>query len=378
MKRVLVVIGTRPEAIKLAPVIRAIASGTEDFEVEVCSTGQHAEILDSALSIFGIEVDYQLDALRSGQSLSSLTENLLSLLTPLYRKKSFSMTLVHGDTTTAFVASLVSFYSGVPIGHVEAGLRTHNLTAPFPEEFNRRAISVVADLHFAPTELARTNLLHEGVDSDKIYVVGNTVVDALRLLQSSGNFPNDLGEVRSQFSSSRGSQVDSDFVLITLHRRENLGKNLDQVCEAIQKASLDLPQIMFVFVVHPNPQISLKLRKYLGDRDNVSLLESQPYPRFVHLMSKAKLILTDSGGVQEEAVSLGKKVLVMREASERPEGISIGLIEVAGTDVEVLRKKIAEQLGRPAGPAVALENSVYGDGNASPRVAEIIRKVLYE
>ena len=376
MKRVLVVVGTRPEAIKLAPVIRALTSSSGEIEVEVCSTGQHAEILESALSVFGIEVHHQLDALRPGQSLSSLTEMLLSLLPPLYQKNSYSMTLAHGDTTTAFVASLVSFYSGVPVGHVEAGLRTHNLTAPFPEEFNRRAIAVLANLHFAPTELARNNLLAESVEAGKIHVVGNTVVDALRLLQSADDLSLEFNKMEAPVPLGSGFKWDSDFVLITIHRRENSGKRVVQVSEAVRRASFDLPQITFLFVVHPNPKISQTLKNQLGDCKNVQFLEPQPYPIFVQLMSKAKLVLTDSGGVQEEAVSLGKMVLVMRDASERPEGISAGLIEVAGTDAEALREKIVEHVARPVGPAVALENSVYGDGNASPRIAKIIRKAL--
>lgn len=377
MHTVVVFMGTRPEGIKLAPVIRALDTDP-NLDVKVVNTGQHREMLAQVVDLFGVRVDLDLQVMSPGQSLAELTARLISGVDEVLDSTAADLALVQGDTTTVLAASLACFYRHVPLGHVEAGLRTQNLRSPFPEEANRVVASVLAEHHFAPTTGARDNLLAEGVDESRVHVTGNTVIDAL-LLEVTRQ---ESDQVRRDIQRSLGGHLDPDwasspFVLITGHRRESFGSGFGRICDAIGRLAERFADHRFIYPVHLNPNVQEPVRRILGDLPNVDLIPPQPYAEFVALLQGCRLVLTDSGGVQEEAPSLGKPVLVMRDTTERPEGIEAGVVELVGTEVDrivdcttrlLTHEDDYERMSRAANP--------YGDGRASQRIAAIVRQAL--
>ncbi|MDB4734018.1 UDP-N-acetylglucosamine 2-epimerase (non-hydrolyzing), partial [Planctomycetota bacterium] len=327
---VLLVFGTRPEAIKMAPVHRALAQDPR-FRVRVCVTAQHREMLDQVLELFGIEPEYDLDLMRPGQDLSAITGSVLEGLKGVLEEAAPDYVLVHGDTTTTMAASLAAYYARVPVGHVEAGLRTGDIYSPWPEEMNRRLTGSIATLHFAPTEAARANLLREGVDDARIAVTGNTVIDALLTMVERARAGGE-GEFSERFE---GIDLDRRLVLVTGHRRENFGGGFERICQALAELSRT-PDVEIVYPVHLNPNVQEPVHRILGSLPNVHLIAPQEYLPFLFLMDRAHLIITDSGGIQEEAPSLGKPVLVMRDTTERPEAVEAGTVRLVGTDAKVI------------------------------------------
>ena len=363
MKTVLSVIGTRPEAIKMAPVILEIERQATRARSVVCVTGQHRQMLDQALRLFDIRPDHDLALMLPDQSLAGLTARLFSALDPVVRDVRPDWVLAQGDTTTVFVAAVVAFYNGVPFGHVEAGLRTGDKRSPFPEEINRRLADAVADLYFAPTRSARQALLSEGVDDAAIRVTGNTVIDAL------------MSVARRELDESEGELArvpkGGRLVLITAHRRESFGEPFRELCLAIRDlAERFAPAgVTFVYPVHLNPNVRGPVLEILAGRDNVCLIEPLDYVSIVHLMKRAALILTDSGGIQEEAPSLGVPVLVMRDKTERPEGVEAGVVKLVGTTRETIVNEATRLLTDPAAhAAMATGVNPYGDGHAAERI----------
>jgi UDP-N-acetylglucosamine 2-epimerase (non-hydrolysing) len=365
MRKIMVVFGTRPEAIKLAPVIAELKK-RGIFKVVVVVTAQHREMLDQVLSLFNIVPDYDLDIMQPEQSLFDITDRALEGLKKVLIQEKPDLLLVQGDTTTTFVAALAAFYLKIPVGHVEAGLRTFDKHRPFPEEINRRLTTVLTDLHFAPTEQAKLNLLAEGVPKETIYVTGNTVIDAL------------LATVRDgyEFNHPILSQIDfSSYktLLVTAHRRESWGEPLSAICEAIKEIIATQPDVCVVFSVHLNPEVQRTVNTLLDGEDRVFLVDPMDYEPFVQLMGKAHLILTDSGGIQEEAPSLGKPVLVLRELTERPEAVEAGTVKIVGRDTErIVSETIKLIRNSTAYEKMAQAINPYGDGRASQRIADII------
>jgi UDP-N-acetylglucosamine 2-epimerase (non-hydrolysing) len=368
MKKVLVVIGTRPEAIKLAPVVHALAARPGAFETAVCLTGQHREMLAQAVDHFDLPIAHDLGLMRAGQTLAALTAALVTGVAGVVERLCPHVLLVQGDTTTAFAASLVAYYNGVEVGHVEAGLRSGKKRSPFPEEMNRRLVSVLADHHFAPTERARRALLDEGIDERRVLVTGNTVIDALFYIRRKiAASPPPLGALEPVVASGRR------MVLITGHRRESFGEGFQRICEAIRDLSRRFAEVAFVYPVHLNPNVQEPVRRILGGLPNVHLGDPLSYLPFVRLMEAAHVILTDSGGIQEEAPSLGKPVLVMREVTERPEGVEAGNALLVGTDRERIVREVSRLLeDESAWQAMARVNNPYGDGRAAERIAEYL------
>jgi UDP-N-acetylglucosamine 2-epimerase (non-hydrolysing) len=373
-KTVLVVFGTRPEAIKLAPVIRELQSRREEFRTVVCTTGQHREMLAQMLAVFGLQPDYDLGVMKPGQSLTEVTTAVMIGMDQLFRQLPVDMVLVQGDTTTAFAAALEAFYHRIPVGHVEAGLRTLDKYNPFPEEINRRLVSPVADLHFAPTMVARDNLLAEGFNAEKIFVTGNTVIDALLYM-------------RSQIEANPGMVPDlrlgnisrENLIVVTAHRRENFGGGLEQICQAIASLARSRRGIEIVYPVHLNPNVTGPVHQLLGGLSNVHLLPPLDYVSFVSLMGQAKILLTDSGGIQEEGPALGKPVLVMREVSERPEAITAGSAWLVGTDSERIVRAVNTLLDDPATYAGMVNRpNPFGDGTAAVQIVDCLEKTLLE
>jgi UDP-N-acetylglucosamine 2-epimerase (non-hydrolysing) len=370
MKKVMVVFGTRPEAIKMAPLI-GLLKLDPGFETIVCVTAQHREMLDQVLEVFSIIPDYDLDLMTVGQSLSALSADILNQLTPIFNAVSPDLVLVHGDTTTTLMASLAAFYCGIEIGHVEAGLRTGNLKSPWPEEANRKLVSTLASFHFAPTVLSKKNLTSEGVEKSKIFVVGNTVVDALFLaLEKIESSPSIRAASESRFSMlSKNRKI----VLITGHRRENFGGGFLEICAAIKRLANRFQDVDFVFPVHLNPNVKSPVNIRLGGLKNVILIEPLEYLSFVYLMSKCDIILTDSGGIQEEAPSLGKPVLVMRDTTERPESIEAGTVILTGANKEQIVESVSTLLTNvDIYGEMSSAHNPYGDGQASERIISII------
>jgi UDP-N-acetylglucosamine 2-epimerase (non-hydrolysing) len=369
MKTILNVIGTRPEAVKMAPIVLGLGR-TPGVRSHVCVTAQHRELLDQTLEAFGIAVDTDLDLMRPGQTIASLTARAIEALDALYGDLAPDLVLVQGDTTTVFCATLAAFYRGIPVGHVEAGLRTGDLRAPWPEEANRVLTTRLAALHFAPTARARENLLGEGVAPEAAFVTGNTGIDALFLV---------LRRLRDRPDPDPAApwrRPGSRPVLITAHRRENFGDRLVALCQAIADLAGRFPDVPFVYPVHPNPNVRTVVRSVLGDRSdprlaaaNVHLIEPLAYPQFVGLMADCALILTDSGGVQEEAPSLGKPVLVLRDTTERPEAVEAGTVQLVGTDRERIVGAATTLLTDPDAYArMTRRHNPYGDGHAAGRI----------
>lgn len=365
MIRVLTVFGTRPEAIKLAPVIRALQDDSTRFLSRVCVTAQHRQMLDQALNTFGVKADYDLDLMRHGQSPACVAGTILTTLPAIIEKAEPNLLIVQGDTITTFAAAFAAYLSRVPVAHVEAGLRTGDLDHPFPEEMSRILTSRVTSLHFAPTVSAKNALLAEGVDEDRIFVTGNTVIDSLLMcVNPSHEF------VASELSALR---ADEPIVLVTTHRRESFGKPLENTCRAIRTLAGEYSHHQFVIPVHPNPNVREQVFGILSDLPNVLLCKPLEYVDFVNLMARARLILTDSGGVQEEAPSLNVPVLVMRETTERPEGIASGNARLVGTKRESIIEATRNLLeNKDVHAAMAHAENPYGDGTAARQIVEII------
>ena len=363
--KVMCVFGTRPEAIKMAPVVMELSKRNE-IEPIVVLTGQHREMLDQVMSLFKLSSDNDLNIMQSKQTLTDITVNVLSKIEPVLIEKKPDILLVQGDTTTAFIASLAAFYNKIPVGHIEAGLRTDNKYDPFPEEMNRRLASVIADLHFAPTAEARQNLLNCGISDEKIYLTGNTVVDALYYILKYDNIKLPDEFVKRHKTANR-------IIFTETHRRENLGEPMEDICKALKKLASDFEDIEIVFSVHKNPLVRDVVYKYLKNTERVILLEPVDYPVMIKLMEESFFVLTDSGGLQEEAPSLGKPVLVLRKNTERPEGIRAGTARLVGTNTEnvynqaslLLKDKNEYELMAKAG-------NPYGDGLASERIVDLI------
>jgi len=368
--KVLTVFGTRPEAIKMAPLVRFFSNQTE-LESRVCVTAQHRQMLDQVLDLFEIFPDYDLDIMRPGQNLYSITADILQGIAQTYEEFDPDCVLVHGDTSTTFAASLAAFYKRIPIGHVEAGLRTGNIYSPWPEEANRKLTTVLARLHFAPTEESKANLLAEGVPEKQIIVTGNTVIDAL--LSVEAKIKNDLKINRNLAARFSFLREDAKLVLITGHRRENFGDGFERICAAIHVLANLFPEIDFVYPVHLNPNVRKPVQTFLSGISNVHLLDPLEYLPFVYLMMRSHLILTDSGGVQEEAPSLGKPVLVMRDTTERPEAVAAGTVKLVGTSMEKIVEGVSVLLSsKVAYNQMSFAHNPYGDGFACERIAHAI------
>lgn len=368
--KILLVFGTRPEAIKMAPVYTALKEA-QGMEVRLCVTGQHRQMLDQVLDLFQIKPDFDLNLMKPGQDLSDVTSNVLLGMREVYKQWLPDMVLVHGDTTTTLGASLSAYYARVKIGHVEAGLRTGNKYAPWPEEVNRRVTGVLADVHFAPTAQSRSNLLAEGVDNSAVFVTGNTVIDAL--LQVVDRIRQDA-ELRKAHQA-RFSFLDPSkrMVLVTGHRRENFGQGFEDICHALATLARR-GDVQVVYPVHLNPNVQAPVTRILANEPNVHLLEPQDYLPFVYLMDQSTLIITDSGGVQEEAPSLGKPVLVMRDTTERPEAVDAGTVRLVGTQRDQIISAANELLDDPAAyELMSRAHNPYGDGHASRRIADVLQ-----
>ena len=365
--KVLTVAGTRPEAIKLCPVIMELRQRTAEFESVVCVTAQHREMLDQVLDLFEVQPDFDLNIMAPGQSLADVTARAVSGLDKVIQQVQPDVVLVQGDTTSAFCGALAAHYQKCRIGHVEAGLRTGNLFSPFPEEANRRLIGRIADLHFAPTPHAKKALLDEGVDPDLVHLTGNTVIDALlwvreRVRQTPPVLPEPVVQINGH-----------PMVLVTGHRRESFGDGFQNICHAIREVAESFSEVHFVYPVHLNPAVRKPVNQILADHERIHLIEPLTYEPFVWLMDRATVVLTDSGGVQEEAPSLGKPVLVMRETTERPEGVESGNAILTGTSRSRIVDSLSELLATPAKrDAMAMIANPYGDGTASRQIADIL------
>ncbi|EPF1298188.1 non-hydrolyzing UDP-N-acetylglucosamine 2-epimerase [Klebsiella michiganensis] len=369
--KVLTVFGTRPEAIKMAPLVHALAKDPH-FEAKVCVTAQHREMLDQVLKLFSIVPEYDLNIMQPGQGLTEITCRILEDLKPVLESFKPDVVLVHGDTTTTMAASLAAFYQRIPVGHVEAGLRTGDLSSPWPEEGNRTLTGHLATYHFAPTETSRQNLLRENIADNRITVTGNTVIDALfwvrdRVLSDEA-LHNELTQ-RYPFLAN-GKKM----ILVTGHRRESFGRGFEQICHALAEIAANNPDVQIVYPVHLNPNVSEPVKRILGHVENVILIEPQDYLPFVWLMNRAWLILTDSGGIQEEAPSLGKPVLVMREMTERPEAVSAGTVCLVGTDSQRIVNEVTRLLqDESAYQAMSRAHNPYGDGHACHRILSALK-----
>ena len=370
-RRVLCVVGTRPEAIKMAPVVHALEDIDGDVEVGLALTGQHDELVDEVLRIFGLRPDFDLAIMRAGQSLADVGRECLARLGPVLDAWRPDLVLVEGDTASVFFGALTAYLHGVPVGHVEAGLRTGNLRSPFPEEGYRRMATVIADLHFAPTPGARENLLREGIPEERIHVTGNTVVDALLQVTDRRAPPKSLA--LQNLSTDR----EPPFALLTAHRRESFGAPLERVFDAILELLGRHPTLQVVYPVHPNPEVQGPARRILSGHPRVHLLAPLTYSDLVWTLAHAELVLTDSGGIQEEAPTFGTPVLVLREVTERPEGVEAGLAELVGTDAEKIIPAALRLLGRPREARErAQARNPYGDGTAGRRIAEVAAAFL--
>lgn len=377
-KKIMLVFGTRPEAIKMAPLYHALKAQPDEFETVLCVTAQHRQMLDQVLKVFDITPDIDLNLMTPGQDLFDVTAAVLKGMRNVLEAHQPNALLVHGDTSTTLAAAMAGFYFGVPVGHVEAGLRTHDLQAPFPEEFNRQVVSKLTKWHFAPTEFSQRNLLAEGVPQISITVTGNTVIDALFWVL--GRLDKDAAR-RQELEVFLNEQLDFDwqgqrFVLMTGHRRENFGVGFLQICHALKELAACYPTVRFVYPVHLNPNVQQPVNAILADVQNVHLISPLDYEPFVYLLKHSHIVLTDSGGIQEEAPSLGKPVLVMREVTERPEAVAAGTVRLVGADRSRIVANVAELLDNQACyDAMARAHNPYGSGNACARIVSILRNI---
>ena len=384
MKIIMLVFGTRPEAIKMCPLVKEFQKRTEEFKTIVCVTGQHREMLDQVLKIFDVKPDIDLNIMKQGQDLYDVTSKVLLGMRDVLKEVQPHVVLVHGDTTTSTAAALAAFYQQIPVGHVEAGLRTHNIYSPWPEEMNRQITSRIASYNFSPTTLSRQNLLDEGVVADRIFVTGNTVIDALHMVVNKIKCDNGLSQILEKQIFAHGYDMgrisqDRRMVLITGHRRENFGEGFIHICKAIQTLSQRFPNVDFVYPMHLNPNVRKPIHEVFGEQldglGNMFFIEPLEYVEFVYLMEKSSIVLTDSGGIQEEAPGLGKPVLVMRDTTERPEALEAGTVKLVGTDFNKIVTEVSmlleddnayEKMSKAVNP--------YGDGMACGRiVAEFLK-----
>ena len=365
MKKVMIVFGTRPEAIKMCPLIEELKKSSK-FETIVCVTGQHREMLQQVLDVFSIVPDYDLDIMKEGQTLYSITTTILDKIKPILETERPDIVLVHGDTTTTFATSLAAFYSSTKIGHVEAGLRTYNLQSPFPEEFNRQAVSIVSDFNFAPTEQAKRNLLQESKKEATIFVTGNTAIDALRTT------------ITESYTHPILEWVgDSKLILLTAHRRENLGVPMENMFRAVKRVLAEHNDVKILYPIHKNPKVREIAHKIFGNENRIKLIEPLEVIDFHNFMKRSYMILTDSGGVQEEAPSLGKPVLVMRDSTERPEGVESGTLKLVGTKEETIYNEFTTLLtDQNLYNQMSKASNPYGDGFASARIVQILEDYL--
>ena len=361
MKKVMLVFGTRPEAIKMCPLVNELKT-RKGIETIVCVTGQHRQMLDQVLEAFQVEPDYDLSIMKDRQTLFDVTTNILNRIKAVLEEVQPDVVLIHGDTSTTFVTALACFYLQIPVGHVEAGLRTYNIYSPYPEEFNRQAVSIISAYNFAPTELSKENLLREGKNPDTIYVTGNTAIDALKTTVREDYTHPDL-------EWAKGSRL----IMITAHRRENLGEPMKHMFRAIRRVCDEHPDIKAIYPIHMNPVVREIADSILGDDERIRIIEPLDVLDFHNFLSRSYLILTDSGGIQEEAPSLGKPVLVMRDTTERPEGIKAGTLKLVGTDEEVIYQNFKQLLeDEEAYRAMSTASNPYGDGFACRRIADIL------
>ena len=385
MKTIMSVFGTRPEAIKMAPLVKELAKHTDRFRSVVCVTGQHRQMLDQVLRIFDIQPDYDLDIMQQGQDLYDVTSRVLLGMRDVLRRARPDIVLVHGDTTTSTAAALAAFYEQIPVGHVEAGLRTHDIYSPWPEEMNRQITGRIATYHFSPTPLSRANLTAEGVADEKIVVTGNTVIDALYMvvdkIKSDESLDAELGNVLREAGYDPARLSDGRrMVLITGHRRENFGEGFINMCRAIKHLTERYPEVDFVYPMHLNPNVRKPIHEVFGEDltnlGNMFFIEPLEYLSFVYLMEKADVVLTDSGGIQEAATGLGKPVLVMRDTTERPEALSAGTVRLVGTDYDRIVGEVSRLLDdESAYEAMSRAVNPYGDGKACGRIIEALDRV---
>ena len=375
MKKVLLVFGTRPEAIKMAPLVKELQKDKVNFDTKVCVTAQHREMLDQVLELFQIIPDYDLNTMKPGQDLYEVTSNILIKIKPILEDFDPDLVLVHGDTATTFATSLAAYYQKIKIGHIEAGLRTGNLHSPWPEEGNRRLTGALTDYHFSPTDTSRKNLLNEGVNNASIFVTGNTVIDALQLVVNRINNDKTLKlKIENTIIQSGFKALDSKFILVTGHRRENFGQGFLNICEALKVLAENNLDINILYPVHLNPNVRKPVQELLSNIGNIKLVEPFQYEEFIYLMSKTYLILTDSGGIQEEAPSLGKPVLVMRDTTERPEAVKAGTVKLVGSNKDNIVKEVQYLLSNAdAYQSMSRSHNPYGDGNASNKILEILK-----
>ena len=357
----MLVFGTRPEAIKMCPLVNELKK-RKNIETIVCVTGQHRQMLDQVLEAFSVVPDYDLSIMKDKQTLFDVTVNILERIKTVLEETKPDVVLVHGDTSTTFVTALACFYLQIPVGHVEAGLRTYNIYSPYPEEFNRQAVSIISQYNFAPTELSKQNLLKEGKAPDSIYVTGNTAIDALKTT------------VRADYTHPELDWAkDSRLIMITAHRRENLGEPMRHMFKAIRRVMDEHPDVKAIYPIHMNPVVREIAQEYLGDDDRIHIIEPLDVLDFHNFLSRSYLILTDSGGIQEEAPSLGKPVLVMRDTTERPEGIAAGTLKLVGTEEETIYKEFSRLLSdKTEYDAMSKASNPYGDGHACERIADIL------
>lgn len=379
----MLVFGTRPEAIKIAPLVKEFQARASEFDTIVCVTGQHREMLKQVLELFDIKPDYDLEIMKEGQDLYDVTTRVLLGMREVLKKTKPDVVLVHGDTTTSTAAALAAFYQQIPVGHVEAGLRTHNIYSPWPEEMNRQLTGRMATYHFAPTELSRDNLLAEGIATDRIFITGNTVIDALQQVvtrvKGNADLRNEVSRKLLQFGYDVNRlEAGRRLVLITGHRRENFGEGFLNICRAIQTLSKRFPEVDFVYPMHLNPNVRKPIREIFGDNlgglDNLFFIEPLEYLQFVTLMDRSSIVLTDSGGIQEEAPGLGKPVLVMRDTTERPEAVKAGTVKLVGTDYNQIVDNVEKLLTDNAAYAeMSRANNPYGDGKACSYIADALQ-----
>lgn len=379
-KKIMLVFGTRPEAIKMAPLVKEFQKYANDFETIVCVTGQHREMLDQVLELFNIKPDYDLNIMKQGQDLYDVTSRVLLGMRDVLKESCPDIMLVHGDTTTSTAAALAAFYQQIPVGHIEAGLRTHNIYSPWPEEINRQITSRIANHHFSPTPLSRQNLLDEGINEDSIIVTGNTVIDALYLVVDKIKKDEKLSLELELILKKAGYDIHRlnshhKMVLITGHRRENFGDGFMSMCKAIKSLTEKYPDVDFVYPMHLNPNVRRPIHEIFGDDlsrlDNMFFIEPLEYISFVYLMEKATIVLTDSGGIQEEAPGLGKPVLVMRNTTERPEALEAGTVKLVGTDYDKIVNEVSDLLNiQDYYENMSKAVNPYGDGNACSRIVQ--------
>ncbi len=378
---VLVVFGTRPEAIKMAPLCHALEKNSDFFNTTICVTGQHREMLDQVLNIFSISPHVDLSIMKKGQDLTDITSSILLKMRDVISQYKPDLILVHGDTTTTIATSMAAFYAKIQVAHIEAGLRTYDMSAPFPEEFNRQITSKISNWHFAPTKLSKMNLINEGVENESIEITGNTVIDALFWVIERLEHDSDRRNSVVAFISNKLNfdWINSKYILITGHRRENFGEGFINICEAISNLAAKYKDINFVYPVHLNPNVQDPVNLLLSKHSNIYLIEPLEYEPFLYLLKHSYLVLTDSGGIQEEAPSLGKPVLVMRDVTERPEAVEAGTVKLVGANKDKIIKEVSELIDSSEKyKNMSLAHNPYGDGKASVKIVNFLKKVFHE